>query len=123
MPTVTIYLRPTLRDLNARCTGLPETPTRRIGRVRQSGRQALRSPCGLDAPVTIEVAGHVGYYCAGMNKQAHVIINGNAGAGVAENMMSGEVRVEGDASSRPAPPAAAACWSSTATPPRAAAFR
>ena len=44
---------------------------------------------GLDAPVTVEIDGHVGYYCAGMNKQATVIIHGNAGVGVAENMMSG----------------------------------
>ena len=33
-----------------------------------------------------------------MNQQAHVHINGNAGPGVAENMMSGEVWVTGDAS-------------------------
>jgi methylamine---glutamate N-methyltransferase subunit B len=54
--------------------------------------------CGVDLPVTIEVAGHVGYYCGGMNCHATIIIDGNAGAGVAENMMSGEVRVKGDAS-------------------------
>jgi glutamate synthase domain-containing protein 3 len=52
----------------------------------------------VDLPVTIEVAGHVGYYCGGMNCHATIIIDGNAGAGVAENMMSGEVRVKGDAS-------------------------
>ena len=33
-----------------------------------------------------------------MNKQARVIVHGNAGQGVAENMMSGEVHVRGDAS-------------------------
>jgi glutamate synthase domain-containing protein 3 len=53
---------------------------------------------GIDAPVTVEIDGHVGYYCAGMNKQATVIVRGNAGQGVAENIMSGEVRVLGDAS-------------------------
>jgi glutamate synthase domain-containing protein 3 len=53
---------------------------------------------GLDAPVVVEVTGHVGYYCAGMNKQARVMIQGNAGQGVAENMMSGHVHVDGDAS-------------------------
>jgi len=40
----------------------------------------------------------VGYYCAGMNKRATVLIKGNAGVGVAENMMSGLVHVQGDAS-------------------------
>ena len=34
----------------------------------------------------------------GMNKHATVIVNGNAGQGVAENMMSGQVHVKGDAS-------------------------
>jgi methylamine---glutamate N-methyltransferase subunit B len=53
---------------------------------------------GIDAPVTVEIAGHAGYYCAGMNQQATVVIEGNAGVGVAENMMSGLVRVKGDAS-------------------------
>ena len=36
--------------------------------------------------------GSVGYYCAGMNKQATVIVHGSAGPGTAENMMSGKVR-------------------------------
>jgi methylamine---glutamate N-methyltransferase subunit B len=53
---------------------------------------------GLDGPFDIIIDGHVGYYCAGMNKQASVSIDGNAGTGVAENMMSGRVHVKGDVS-------------------------
>jgi len=53
---------------------------------------------GVDAPVTINVRGSVGYYCGGMNKLANVTVHGSAGPGVAENMMSGSVRVTGDAS-------------------------
>ena len=53
---------------------------------------------GLDADVSVEIDGHVGYYCAGMNKTATVTVHGNAGVGVAENMMSGTVRVRGNAS-------------------------
>ena len=53
---------------------------------------------GLDGPFNITIDGHVGYYCGGMNKQASVTINGNAGTGVAENMMSGRVHVKGDVS-------------------------
>ncbi len=53
---------------------------------------------GLDAPVSVTVEGHVGYYAAGMNQRADVIVNGNAGTGVAENMMSGSVWVKGNAS-------------------------
>lgn len=54
--------------------------------------------CGLDQSIAVDIKGHVGYYCAGMNKKAHVTIHGSAGQGVAENMMSGTVRVKGDAS-------------------------
>lgn len=53
---------------------------------------------GIDAPVTVEVRGSVGYYCAGMNDGGTVTIHGSAGPGVAENMMSGTVIIEGDAS-------------------------
>ena len=53
---------------------------------------------GVNAPVTVEVRGSVGYYCAGMNREARITVHGSAGPGVAENMMSGEVRVKGDAS-------------------------
>jgi len=53
---------------------------------------------GLDAPVTVDVRGHAGYYCGGMNKHADITVHGNVGWGVAENMMSGSVRVKGFAS-------------------------
>ncbi|HVZ04035.1 GXGXG domain-containing protein [Hyphomicrobium sp.] len=53
---------------------------------------------GVDAPISIDVKGSVGYYCAGMNKQAAVTVHGSAGPGVAENMMSGKVVIKGDAS-------------------------
>lgn len=53
---------------------------------------------GLDAPITVNIRGSAGYYCAGMNKTATVVVHGNAGPGVAENMMSGTVIVKGDAS-------------------------
>lgn len=53
---------------------------------------------GLNAPVTVTVQGHAGYYAAGMNQLATVVIEGSAGTGVAENMMSGRVHVKGFAS-------------------------
>jgi methylamine---glutamate N-methyltransferase subunit B len=53
---------------------------------------------GVDGPHELEIDGHVGYYCAGMNKHASVRVRGNCGVGVAENMMSGTVIVEGSAS-------------------------
>jgi glutamate synthase domain-containing protein 3 len=60
------------------------------------GRHAVA--VGLDAAYEVEIEGHVGYYCAGMNKVASVRVHGNCGVGVAENMMSGAVVVEGSAS-------------------------
>jgi methylamine---glutamate N-methyltransferase subunit B len=53
---------------------------------------------GLNAPIRVDIAGHAGYYAAGMNKNATVVVHGNAGPGVAENMMSGRVEVTGFAS-------------------------
>lgn len=53
---------------------------------------------GVDAPLDIAIKGSVGYYCAGMNKQATITVHGSAGPGVAENMMSGKVVIKGDAS-------------------------
>lgn len=64
--------------------------------INPRGRHAVAA--GIDAPLSVEIDGNVGYYCAGMNQQATVTINGSAGTGVAENMMSGRVHVKGDAS-------------------------
>ena len=53
---------------------------------------------GVDAPINVTVNGPTGYYCAGMNQKAFIHIKGAVGPGVAENMMSGKVLVDGDAS-------------------------
>jgi methylamine---glutamate N-methyltransferase subunit B len=65
--------------------------------IIKTPRGAHALACGLDGPLDVTIDGHVGYYCAGMNKHARVTINGNASTGVAENMMSGHVHVKGDA--------------------------
>jgi methylamine---glutamate N-methyltransferase subunit B len=87
-----------LRELNQRLHDLAgdEPAPRRWQIVNPSGAHAVA--CGLDAPLDIEIVGHVGYYCAGMNKRASVRVRGNAGTGLAENIMSGTVVVEGNAS-------------------------
>lgn len=85
------------RDLNGALHALSDDASKDVWRVENpAGQHALA--CGLDVPVTVEIAGHAGYYCAGMNKQATVVVEGNAGVGVAENMISGLVHVKGDAS-------------------------
>jgi|SRR5580658_8556027 glutamate synthase domain-containing protein 3 len=86
-----------LRDVNARLHTISEDASQHSWRIANPrGRHAIAA--GLNAPVTVDILGHVGYYCAGMTRQARVIIHGNAGVGVAENMMSGFVHVQGDAS-------------------------
>jgi glutamate synthase domain-containing protein 3 len=83
-----------LRELNRR---LHQPPGPRHWRIlNPNGAHAVA--CGVDADVEIEIEGHVGYYCAGMNKLATVRVHGNAGPGLAENMMSGLVIVDGSAS-------------------------
>lgn len=96
MPEVDLA-KSTLRELNAALHKLRPDTNERLWTVdNPAGKHAVAA--GLDAPVTVEVNGSVGYYCAGMNKLATVIVHGSAGTGVAENMMSGFVHVTGDAS-------------------------
>jgi len=86
-----------VRPLNAALHTLNGDITHTLWRVlNPRGQHSIA--VGVDAPISITIEGHVGYYCAGMNQHARVVINGNAGQGVAENMMSGEVHVHGDAS-------------------------
>ncbi len=54
--------------------------------------------CGLDAPISVTVNGHAGFFCGGMNQRAEIVVRGHAGVGLGENMMSGLVRVTGNAS-------------------------
>jgi methylamine---glutamate N-methyltransferase subunit B len=87
-----------LRELNQRLHDLAgdDPEPRRFRVLNPNGAHAVA--CGLDAPLEVEIAGHVGYYCAGMSKRASVHVLGNAGTGLAENMMSGTVVVDGNAS-------------------------
>lgn len=82
-----------VRELNAE---LHAPGAARYEVLHPQGAHAVAA--GVNAPLTIDVRGHVGYYCAGMNQHATITVHGNAGTGVAENMMSGLVRVTGDAS-------------------------
>lgn len=96
-PHVVDLATSTKRELNARLHALPLHTNETDWRVENpQGQHSLAA--GLDAPITVEIAGHAGYYCAGMNQQATVVVEGNVGVGVAENMMSGTVHVKGDAS-------------------------
>jgi methylamine---glutamate N-methyltransferase subunit B len=80
-----------LRDLNRRLHAADPAPRWRV--AHPNGAHAVA--VGIDAEIEVDVDGHVGYYCAGMNKHATVRVHGNAGVGLAENIMSGTVIVDG----------------------------
>ena len=84
----------TVRSLNQRLHDA--TAPQQIRVLNPGGKHSIA--VGVDGPHEVEIAGHVGYYCAGMNKEATVRVHGNCGVGVAENMMSGTVIVDGSAS-------------------------
>lgn len=89
--------RDTVRAVNAALHALcPDSVDRAIVVRNPGGKHAIAVGADVDADILVD--GHAGYYCAGMNKLARVTIGGNAGPGVAENMMSGLVRVRGSAS-------------------------
>lgn len=86
-----------VRAVNERLHNVPpETNELGFRLINPKGAHALAA--GLDRALDIEIVGHVGYYCVGMNKHANITIDGHAGPGLAENIMSGTVRVKGNAS-------------------------
>ena len=86
-----------VRALNERLHRLlPDSNERHFRVADPRGAHAIA--VGVDEPVLIEIAGHVGFYCGGMNNGAEIVVQGHAGPGVAENMMAGSVRVAGNAS-------------------------
>ncbi|MFM9126424.1 MAG: hypothetical protein ACKOTA_02430 [Solirubrobacterales bacterium] len=86
----------TVRELNQRLHDASDGGPQDWQVLHPGGLHSIAA--GVNAPLEIDIDGHVGYYCAGMNQQATVRIHGNAGVGLAENIMSGAVIVDGDAS-------------------------
>ena len=96
MPTFDLSVTP-LRELNQALHAIAEGSNETAFEVvNPRGSHAVA--VGIDKPVSVDVRGSVGYYCAGMNDGGTVTVHGSAGPGVAENMMSGTVVIEGDAS-------------------------
>jgi glutamate synthase domain-containing protein 3 len=86
-----------LRDLNMalhQIADATDEPTWEV--VNPKGSHAVAA--GVDKQVAIKVRGSVGYYCGGMNDGGEITVEGSAGPGVGENMMSGRIVVKGDAS-------------------------
>jgi glutamate synthase domain-containing protein 3 len=86
-----------VREFNQRLHALPVDTSETDWKViNPYGAHAIA--VGLTQPLNIEIEGHVGYYCAGMNKEATVTVDGNVGTGFAENIMSGLAHAKGNAS-------------------------
>ena len=86
-----------LRELNQALHRIKEGSNETTWEViNPKGSHAVAA--GVDAPISVDVRGSVGYYCGGMNSEAQITVHGSAGPGVGENMMSGTIVVKGDAS-------------------------
>ena len=96
MPVIDLAETP-LRDLNQALHDVRDGSNETAFEVRNP-RGSHAVAVGVDAPITVDVKGSVGYYCGGMNSKATIVVSGSVGPGVGENMMSGKIVVKGDAS-------------------------
>jgi len=86
-----------IRGINSKLQTLPKNTNEKHWVVTNPmGQHSIA--VGLDGPLQIDIKGHVGFYCGGMNKESEITIHGHAGVGTAENMMSGTVWVKGNSS-------------------------
>lgn len=85
----------TTREVNRALRGL--APGARALVRNPRGRHNLA--VGLDAGIDVSIDGPVGYYVSGLGKVATVRVAGPAGPGAGENLMSGLLDIDGDASS------------------------
>jgi glutamate synthase domain-containing protein 3 len=54
---------------------------------------------GVTTPLSVEIDGHVGYYCGGLCDGVDIRVAGDAGWGLAENLMGGRIAITGSAGS------------------------
>jgi glutamate synthase domain-containing protein 3 len=86
-----------VRGINSKLLGLPKNTNEKHWVIKNPmGQHSIA--VGLAAPLQVDINGHVGFYCGGMNQNAELTIHGHAGVGTAENMMSGVVWVKGNSS-------------------------
>jgi len=84
----------TTREVNATLRQLPPGSTARI--VNVQGRHNIA--VGLSHHLDIEIDGHAGYFIGALGDGPSITVNGFVGWSLAENLMSGTVRVLGNAS-------------------------
>jgi len=57
-----------VRGVNSTLHDLPQDSRQNFEIQNPQGQHSIA--CGLDAPLVVEIKGHVGFYCGGMNKFA-----------------------------------------------------
>ncbi len=84
------------REINQQLKALAAEGVQEITILNPQGRHNLG--VGLEAPVTVRFQGPVGYYCGGLGDGIRFTIDGTCGWSVGENLMSGQIVVQGNAS-------------------------
>ena len=84
----------TTREVNAALAALPDGSHARV--LEPWGRHNLA--VGLTNRITIEIEGNAGYFIGGLGDGPDVVVDGFVGWSAGENLMSGTVRVRGNAS-------------------------
>ena len=98
MPTVDLA-KSTLRELNHALHNIKDGSNETAWEVvNPKGSHSVA--VGVDAPVTVDVHGSVGYYCGGMNSEATIIVKGDASQYAGATGRGGLLVIEGNASSR-----------------------
>src|SRR5699024_11450146 len=80
----------TLRELNSELHN-PTASSYKVLNPRGGHSVAV----GVKDPIDVEIEGDVGYFCAGMHHRGTITINGMAGPGDTEYLLSSVVHVKG----------------------------
>src|SRR5215467_15948576 len=82
------------RQINGALAELPDGASARV--LEPRGRHNLA--VGLSNRVRIDIEGNAGYFIGGLGDGPDVVVHGFTGWSVGENLMSGTIRVRGNAS-------------------------
>lgn len=93
-PVVFDCSRLSTREINTELRALPDGSHARI--LEPWGRHNLA--VGLSNRLTIDIEGDAGYFTGGLSDGPDITVHGFVGWSVAENLMTGTVRVKGNAS-------------------------
>ena len=82
------------REINTALAALPDGSGARV--LEPRGRHNIA--VGLTNRVTIDIEGNAGYFIGGLGQGPDIVVHGFVGWSVGENLLTGSVRVKGNAS-------------------------